>query len=75
MDLDNADEFEEDESLDFAWSLFFKSKAKNKKPRVNTLKKCEAGAVEKLAKHGPEVGEKTVKKSSRKKAKGSPGVD
>lgn len=70
----NADNSDDDKALDFAKSLFFKSKGKNKKPLTSTPKQREADVDKKPARKRA-AEEKPAKRSIRKKGKGPSGVD
>ena len=68
-DPSNSVNPDDDGSLDFAKSLFFKGKGKNKKPLASTPKQREADVDKKPArKRAAEV--KPARKSIRKKGKG-----
>ena len=73
----DGDESDNDQSLAFAESLFFKSKGKNKKPLASTpvLKRREADLETKLpGKRAADAAERPSKKGTKKKGKGYTGT-
>ena len=75
----DGDESDNDQSLAFAESLFFKSKGKNKKPLASTPvpKRRKADVEKKLTKkRAPDAAERPSKKGTKKEGRaGSSGVD